>query len=84
MSGSDWEALPDVWEWSGGPPRCPGDVGRTSRMSVFRMPSRMSGSARKDLPDAREWSVDPAGCAGVVGRPSRLHESGRQTLPDVQ
>ena len=23
MSGSDREAFPDGWEWSGGPPRCP-------------------------------------------------------------
>ena len=44
MSMSDWEALPDVWEWSeallhvqelsGGPPACPGETGRPSRMSV--------------------------------------------------
>ena len=33
MSGSSREALPDVLEWSGGPPGCPGVVGRPSLMS---------------------------------------------------
>ena len=47
MSGSGWETLPDVREWSGGPPRCPGVVGR---------PSQMSGSGREILPNVREWS----------------------------
>ena len=27
------EALPDVWEWSEGPPRCPEVVGKNSKMS---------------------------------------------------
>ena len=51
MSGSDWEALPDVWETrpkvrecSGGPPVCPVVVGR---------PSRISGSVREALPYVR-------------------------------
>ena len=34
MSGSDRDALPDVWQMSGGPPRCPGLVVRPSRMSA--------------------------------------------------
>ena len=42
MSGSCWEALQDVREWSEGPPGFPGVVGR---------PSRMSGSGREILPD---------------------------------
>ena len=42
MSGSGWEALPDVQEWSEVPPGCPGVVGR---------PSRMPGSCRQALPD---------------------------------
>ena len=29
-SGSDREALPEVWEWSGGSPRVPGVVGSPS------------------------------------------------------
>ena len=33
MSGSYWEALPDVREWSEDPPGCPGVVGRPSQMS---------------------------------------------------
>ena len=27
-----WESLPDVREWSGGPPECPGVVGSSSRL----------------------------------------------------
>ena len=52
MSGSGREALPDVREWSGGPPGCLGVVGRTSRMS---------GSSREVLPDVREWLGGPPG-----------------------
>ena len=33
MFGSGREALLDIREWSGGPPGCPGVVGRSSRMS---------------------------------------------------
>ena len=47
MSGSGRVTLPDVREWSGGPPGCPGMVGR---------PSRMSGSGREAFPDVWEWS----------------------------
>ena len=46
MSGSGRVSLPDVWERSGGPPGCPGVVGK---------PSRMTGSGREALPDSREW-----------------------------
>ena len=46
MPGSVREALPDVQEWSGVPPRCPG---------VFVRPSRMSRSGRKTLPYVQEW-----------------------------
>ena len=45
MSCSGREALEDVLEWLGGPPGCPGVVGR---------PSRMSGSGREALPDVQE------------------------------
>ena len=51
MSGSGrealptgWVALPDVWEWSGGPPEYPRVVGR---------PSRMSASGREAFPHVR-------------------------------
>ena len=74
MSGSGREALPNVREWSGGPPRCPGVVVKPSRMSG--RPVRMSGSGREAIPDAqetisdiREWLVGPPGCPGVVWRP---------------
>ena len=44
MPGSGRDALPDVWEWSGGLRGCPGVVGR---------PSQMSGSVREALKDAQ-------------------------------
>ena len=50
-------AFPDVQEWLGGPPGCPGVVGR---------PSRMSGSGREALPNVRKWSRGPPGCPLVV------------------
>ena len=45
MSGSGREVIPDVHEWSGVPPGCPGVVGN---------PSRMFGKGREALPDVRE------------------------------
>ena len=45
MSGSGWESLPDVQEWSKCYPKC---------MEVVGRPSRMSGSCREALPDVRE------------------------------
>ena len=42
MSRSGWETLTDVREWSGGPPGCPGVIGRSSLMS---------GSGRVTLPN---------------------------------
>ena len=89
MSGNGREALPDVREWSGGPPGCPGVVG---------MPSRMSRSGWEALPENREWSGGlpdvweclgglprcpgvvgrPPGCLGVVGRLSQMSESGKE------
>ena len=50
MSGSGSEALPNVREWSRGPPGCPG---------VIQRPSRMSDSGREDIPVVREWSGGP-------------------------
>ena len=49
MSGSGHEALPDVREWSGVPPGCPGVVVR---------PSRLFGSGRATLTDVRETLPD--------------------------
>ena len=46
MSGSSRDALPDVWQWSGGPSGRQGVVGR---------PSQMSGRGREAFPDVREW-----------------------------
>ena len=62
MSGCAREALPHVWEWTGGTPGCPGVDGRTSRMSGSgREVIPMSGSGWKALPDVREWSGGPPG-----------------------
>ena len=83
MSRSSWVALPDVQEWSGGPPsclrvvegpvECPGVLGRPSRLSV--RPSQMSGSGREVLSVVREWLRGPPGCPRVVRKRSRM--SGR-------
>ena len=45
MTRSGRNALPNVREWSGGPPGCPVVVG---------MPSRISGTGQEALPDASE------------------------------
>ena len=71
MSESGREALADVEEWSGGPPRCLGVIGRLSR--VVGIP-----------PDVREWSGGPPGCSGAVGSPSRMSGSDRVAIPDVR
>ena len=70
MSGSGWETLPDIREWSNGPPGCTGVIGS---------PTQMSASVREALRDVREWSGgpfrcpgSPPRCLGVVGRISRL------------
>ena len=47
MFGSGREALQNVREWSGYPPRCLGVVGS---------PSQMFGSGRDAIQDVREWS----------------------------
>ena len=75
MSRSSREAFPDVREWSGGPPKCPGLVG---------WPFRMSGSGREALPDVREWFEGPLECPEVVRSPSGMSGSGREALPHVQ
>ena len=64
MSRSGREAVPNVREWSGCYPKCPGMVGR---------PSRMSGSGQeillnvqKALLDIQEWWIGPPSYPGVV------------------
>ena len=91
MSKSGQEAIPDVLEWSVGPPGCLGVVGRPSWVTGSgpdtprrsRMIYRMSGSGRDALQDVREWLRGPTGCPGVVLIPSRMSGSGREALPDV-
>ena len=71
MSGSGLEALPDVREWSGGPPECPGVVGRPFRMSRSgREALPMSRSDQEALPDGRDALPKS--------------ESGPDTLSDVR
>ena len=64
MSGTVWEAFPDVREWSKDYPECPGVVRRHSRMSKCgrrptrvsrsgRKACRMAGSVRKAIPNVR-------------------------------
>ena len=71
----DLESLSKVREWSGGTPRCPGVVGK---------PSRMSGIGREALRDVREWSGVPLESPVVVGMPYRMSGNCREALPDVQ
>ena len=75
MSGSVREAFPDVWEWSGGPPGCPGVVG---------MHSWMSRSGREAFPDVCKWLVRPPVCPRLVGRAYLMSVSGQEALPDVR
>ena len=82
ISESGREVLPDVREWSGGPPRC---------LGMVRMPSQMSESGRvallvvqKALPDVREWSRGPSECQRVIGTPAQMSRSGRETLPNIR
>ena len=96
MSGSCQEALPIVRQWSGSLFRCPGVVGRPSRMSgtlsrMFESGWETLTNVRDSIPDIREWSGEPhkcpgrpSGCPGVVERPFRMSGSGWEALPDVQ
>ena len=64
MSGSGREAVPDVQEWLGGPPKCAGVVVRPSW--VVGRPSWKFESGWDAFPVVREWSGGPPGCPGVV------------------
>ena len=92
------DALPDIREWSGGPPGCLRVVGCPSRK--IGRPARRSGNGPDNLQDVPEgWEALPdvrqllgglPGCAGgppvcsrVVGRSSQMFESGREVLPNV-
>ena len=65
MSRSSRETLPDVREWSRGPPRCPGVVRRPSRkfgrpFQKFERPAQRSGNGRDTLPNVPErWEALP-------------------------
>ena len=69
MSGSVWDALPDVREWLGDSQGLAGMVSRPYRMSGSgRRPTRMSEIGREALPDVMEWLKDPPRCR----RPSEI------------
>ena len=53
------EALPKVREWSGGPPKGPGVVGRSSRWSGCGREALSEGPDA--LPKVREWLGGPQG-----------------------
>ena len=74
MSGSSRDALQDVWEWSGGPPRCPVVVGR---------PSWLSKSGWEALQVVQEWSEALQDFQDWSEWTSRISASGREALPDV-
>ena len=61
MSGSGQKSIPNVREWSGVPPGCPGVVGVPTRcLGVVGRPSRMSGSGRETFPNVPEgWEALP-------------------------
>ena len=92
-----WEALLDVRQLSGGPPRCAegppncsGVVRWPFRMSVSGQEtllnvwkaSQMSSSVRKALSDVLESSGGSLESPGEVGRPTRISRSVRETLPN--
>ena len=55
MFRNGWEALLDVWQWSGGLSDCLEVVERPSRMTVIgREACRMSGSGQEALLDFRQ------------------------------
>ena len=71
MSVSCRESLMDVRDCSGGPPGCPGVVGRPYQLyGSGERPSRKTGSCRYFLPDVRELSGVPPGRSG--GQPGDL------------
>ena len=70
--GSGRDTLPEIREWSGGPPVGPGVVER-----LFRR----LGIGWETLPYVREWSGGPPVGPGVVGRTSRRSRSSREFLP---
>ena len=80
MSESSRESLPNVREWSGGPPASPEVVGRPSRMSL-------SLGGPSGCPAFVEMTPGHPGghpgCSGVIETPSRMSGSGRESLPDV-
>ena len=78
-SGSHPEALPDVREWSGGLPGCPG---------VFGWPSRMCSRSKVALPDVGsspgcpELVWNSPRCPGLGRRSSSMSKCGREAHPD--
>ena len=63
MSAIGREALPDVFDSSEGPRKCPGVVMRPFRMSVIGRKALSDVKCRREaLPDVHNWSRGPPGC----------------------
>ena len=81
ISGSGWDAFPDVWEWLRVPPRC---------LAVVGKPSWMFGICREALLDVREWSETLPNVREWwealldVREASQLSGSGQEGHPDVR
>ena len=71
-NGCGREALPESWDWSGGPPDGP---------QVVRRLSRLAGNGRKALLEGREWLGVPPRGLGVIGIHFRRAGSGQESLP---
>ena len=74
MSGSGRKAIPNVWEWSGDPPGCPGMVGGPpSCPGMVRGPPGCPGVVERLSRMSRSGR-----------RPSQLPGSGLEILSDVR
>ena len=75
MSGSGRKAIPNVLEWSVGPPGWPVVVRSPYKYpGVVERPSQMSGNGRETFPNVRELSRDTPGSLKVVGGPLDVRE----------
>ena len=68
--GRGWEALPESWEWSRGPP---GELGGSEGQGVVGRPSWRVGSGQEAIPEGREG----------LGVPKESKEEG-EALQNIQ
>ena len=68
-----WKALPESWEWLGGP----GKVRSPSeRAGIVRRPTKRAGRGREALLESQDWF----GGQGKAGSPSRGAEGNQEAL----